>query len=61
MIEDLGFEITGQAALPNSSESTCSESTCSQTACTQTGGTGSSGNQCQTPSSSDPTRSSCCG
>jgi biotin synthase len=61
MIEDLGFEITGQAALPNSSESACSESTCSQTACTQTGGTGSSGNQCQTPSSSDPTRSSCCG
>jgi biotin synthase len=58
MIEDLGFEITGQAALPNSSESACSESACSestgtQTTCTQT--------QCQTPSSSDPTRSSCCG
>jgi biotin synthase-like enzyme len=53
MIEDLGFEITGQAALPNSSESTCSESTGTQTTCTQT--------HCQTTSSSDPKQSSCCG
>jgi len=51
MIEDLGFEITGQAAWPSSTESNR----------TEISGTEISGTQCPTPSSSDQTRSSCCG
>lgn len=45
MIEDLGFEITGQAAMPSG---------------TQTNSTGITGTQCEAPSA-NPTRSSCCG
>lgn len=68
MIEDLGFEITGQASLPSES-SACGDSSGCQTGACQTGAcqagacqnTDSTSSGCQTSGTNTPPKASCCG
>lgn len=63
MIEDLGFEITGQASLPSES-SACGDSSGCQTGACQPGAcqnTDSTSSGCQTSGTNTPPKASCCG